>query len=326
MIPAYNEEQSISAVIHEIPRDIPGIDRVEVLVINDGSTDATAEVAKTSGADRVISHKKNMGLGVTFKDGLEEALRMGADVIVNTDADGQYNGAEIPHLIEPILRGEADIVIGNRQIDHLDHMPWQKKVGNKMATWVTRRVTGLPIADAQTGFRAFSREAALRMTLVSGSYTYVQETLIEAGNKRLLVEQIPIEFRRREGPSRLISNIFRYARLAGITIIRSYRDYRPFAVFAGIGVVIVGLGVLVGARVLIHYLTTGMVTPYLPSAVLTAMLLIVGTQIIVFGFMADMLKTQRVIQEEILYKIKSKEVSSNSNYTEISSKHEPWEQ
>lgn len=304
MIPAYNEENSLEAVICEIPRDIPNVDKIEVLVINDGSTDATAEMAKAAGADRIISHKRNMGLGITFKDGLEEALRMGADIIVNTDADSQYNGAEIPHLIESILKGEADIVIGNRQIDRLDHMPWQKTIGNKMATWVTRRVTGLPIIDAQSGFRAFSREAALRMTLVSGSYTYTQETLIEAANKRLKVEQIPIEFRRREGPSRLISNIFRYAKLAGITIIRSYRDYRPFAVFAGIGVVIAGLGVLVGARVLIHYLTTGMVTPYLPSAVLTTVLLIVGTQIIIFGFMADMLKTQRVIQEEILYRMK----------------------
>ncbi|KUK94831.1 MAG: Glycosyl transferase family 2 [Methanothrix harundinacea] len=313
IIPAYNEENSLPVVIREIPREIPGVDEVEVLVINDGSTDATAEVAKTSGADRVISHKKNMGLGVTFKDGLEEALRMGADVIVNTDADGQYNGAEIPRLIEPILKEEADVVIGNRQIDLLDHMPWQKKAGNKMATWVTRRVTGLPILDAQTGFRAFSREAALRMTLVSGSYTYVQETLIEAANKRLAVEQIPIEFRRREGPSRLISNIFKYAKLAGITIIRSYRDYRPFAVFAGIGVVIVGFGILVGARVLIHYLTTGMVVPYLPSAVLTAVLVIVGTQIIVFGFMADMLKTERVIQEEILYRMKKMDIEYNGS-------------
>lgn len=132
MIPAYNEENSLGAVIGEIPRDIPGVDKLEVLVINDGSIDATAEVAKRAGADRVISHKKNMGLGVTFKDGLEEALRMGADIIVNTDADGQYNGAEIPRLIEPILKGEADIVIGNRQIDQLDHMTWQKQIGNKI--------------------------------------------------------------------------------------------------------------------------------------------------------------------------------------------------
>jgi len=307
-IPAYNEENSIAAVIHEIPRDIPSIDDVKVLIINDGSEDDTAEVAKRAGADRIITHKKNMGLGVTFKDGLEEALRMGADIIVNIDADGQYNGAEIPRLIEPILKGQADIVIGNRQIDKLDHMPWQKKVGNKMATWVTRRVTGLPIIDAQTGFRAFSRVAALRMTLLSGSYTYVQETLIEAANKRLTVEQIPIEFRRREGPSRLISNIFKYARLAGITIIRNYRDYRPFAVFAGIGVTMAGGGLIVGARVLIHYLTTGMVTPFIPSAILTTVLLVVGTQIIIFGFMADMLKTQRMIQEEILYRLKRKDI------------------
>ncbi len=308
MVPAYNEEGSISAVISEIPREIPPINVVEILVINDGSSDRTSEEAKRSGADRIISHKKNMGLGVTFRDGLEEALRMGADIIVNTDADGQYNGAEIPRLIEPVFLGQADIVIGNRQIDNLDHMPWQKKMGNKIATWVTRRTTGLPIIDAQTGFRAFSKEAALRMTLMSSSYTYVQETLIEAANKRLKVEQVPIEFRKRKGPSRLISNIFRYARLAGTTIIRSYRDYRPFTVFAGIGITIVGLGLLVGIRVLIHYLTTGMVTPFIPSAILTTVLLVVGTQIVIFGFMADMLKTQRMIQEEILYRMKRHEI------------------
>lgn len=308
IIPAYNEEDSIADVIREIPRDIPGVERVEVLVVNDGSTDATAEVAKTAGADRIITHKENMGLGMTFKDGLEEALKMGADVIVNTDADGQYNGDEIPRLIEPILKDEAEIVIGNRQIDKLDHMPWEKKIGNKMATWVTRRATGLPIIDAQTGFRAFSREAALRMTLVSGSYTYVQETLIEAAHKKLKVEQVPIEFRKREGSSRLISSIFRYAKFAGTTIIRSYQNYRPFTVFAGIGIAIAGVGLIIGTRVLIHYLTTGMITPFIPSAILTALLLVVGTQIVIFGFMADMLKTQRTIQEEILYRLKKEEL------------------
>lgn len=303
MIPAYNEENSISKVIKEIPREIKGINLVEILVINDGSVDNTAEEARRAGADKIISHKRNLGLGISFRDGLEKALVMGADIIVNTDADFQYNGAEIPKLIDPILKGSADIVIGDRQIDTLDHMPPGKVIGNKLATWVTRRVTSLPIRDAQTGFRAFSREAALRMSL-TGNYTYVQETLIQAANNNLVVEQIPVEFRKRSGQSRLISNIFSYAKSAGTTILRSYRDYQPFKVFMiiGLGCMIIGFGI--GFKVLLHYFETGTVTPYLPSAVLTTVLVIVGLQAIVFGLIADMLKTQRMFQEEILYRLK----------------------
>ena len=303
MIPAYNEEISISNVIMEIPRKIKGVDLVEVLIINDASVDNTLEEASRAGANKIITHKKNLGLGISFRDGLEEALDMRADIIVNTDADFQYNGAEIPKLIEPILNGTADIVIGDRQIDSLDHMPIGKVIGNKLATWVTRRVTSLPIRDAQTGFRAFSREAALKMSL-TGNYTYVQETLIQAANKNLVVEQIPIEFRKRSGKSRLISNLFSYAKSAGTTIIRSYRDYQPFKVFTVIGLAFIVVGFAVGSKVLIHYFDTGTVTPYLPSAVLTTVLVIVGLQAVVFGLIADMLKTQRIFQEEILYRLK----------------------
>lgn len=308
MIPAYNEECSIGSVIREIPRNVPGVDCVEVLVINDGSVDRTLAEAKRAGADRIYSHKRNMGLGRTFQHGLEEALAMGADIIVNTDADGQYNGLEIPALIEPILENRADIVIGDRQIDHLSHMPPQKKIGNKIASWVTRMATGLPIRDAQTGFRAFSREASLRMSLINASYTYTQETLIEASNKGLKVEQIPIEFRKREGDSRLISGIFKYARLAGKTILRSYRDFRPFRFFAVIGLVLITMGLLTGGYVLWNFLQTGLVAPHLPTAVLTVAFLVIGVQVLIFGLMADMLKTQRMLQEEILYRMKKSEL------------------
>lgn len=302
-ISAYNEEKSIRNVIKGIPRVIQGIDLVEILVINDGSEDDTLEEARQAGADNIISHKRNLGLGISFRDGLEEALDLGADIIVNIDADFQYNGGDIPQLIAPILNGTADIVIGDRQIDRLNHMPKEKVMSNKLATWVTRRVTKLPIRDAQTGFRAFSREAALRMNL-SGNYTYVQETLIQAANKNLVVDQIPIEFRRRLGKSRLISNIFSYAMSVGFIIIRSYRDYQPFKVFTATGLICIIIGLGIGFRVLINYLSTGMVTPYLPSAVLTTVVIIVGLQIIVFGFLADMLKTQRMLQEEILYRLR----------------------
>ena len=302
-IPSYNEERSLGSVIQEIPKTVQGIDGVEILVMNDGSTDRTVEAAKNAGADRVISHKRNMGLAKTFRDGLNEALSMGADIIVNIDADFQYNATEIPKLIRPILDGKADIVIGDRQIDTLDHMPRGNLWGNKIATWVTRRTTGLPIHDAQTGFRAFSREAALRMNL-SGDYTYVQETLIQAANKNLTIVQVPVEFRKREGKSRLISSLFRYARSAGITIFRSFGAYHPFTIFSMIGIGIILLGTFVGSGVLLHYLKTGMVTPYLPSAVLTTVLILVGLQTFVFGLLADMLKTQRMLSEEILYQLK----------------------
>ena len=303
MIPAYNEAESISKVIKEIPEEIKGIDRIDILVINDGSVDNTLGEARRAGADKIISHKRNLGLGISFRDGLEEALKMGADIIVNTDADFQYNGAEISRLVEPILDGTADMVIGDRQVDKIDHMPTGKLLGNRLATWVTRRVTGLPIRDAQTGFRAFSRDAALKMNL-TGNYTYVQETLIQAANKNLVVEQIPIEFRSRSGKSRLVSGLFSYAKSAGTTILRSYRDYQPFRAFIAVGIIFIVIGLLTGFRVLLHYFSTGTVTPYLPSAVLTTVLVMAGLQAVVFGLLADMLKTQRILQEEILYRLK----------------------
>jgi len=302
-IPAYNEERTLHDVIKEIPRLIPGIDDVRILVINDGSTDRTIDIAIQAGADKTVSHKHNLGLAWTFRDGLNEALEMGADIIVNTDADFQYNGKEIPKLIAPILEGTADIVLGDRQIDHLDHMPRGNYWGNKIATQVTRWATGLPIKDAQTGFRAFTRDAALRMNL-TGEYTYTQETLIQAANKKLKIEQIPVEFRRREGKSRLISNILGYARSAGITIYRSFGAYHPFTIFCTIGIGCIILGLVFGFRVIFHYFTTGLVSPYIPSAILTAVLIIVGSLAILFGLLADMYKTQRILEEEILYRLK----------------------
>jgi glycosyltransferase involved in cell wall biosynthesis len=302
-IPAYNEETTLKKVIDEIPRKIEKITEIQVLVINDGSTDRTIEVATQAGADKILSHKHNMGLAKTFRDGLNTALEMGADIIVNTDADFQYKGAEIPKLIAPILEGKADIVLGDRQINQLDHMPTGNLWGNKLATQVIQWTTGLPIKDAQTGFRAFSREAALRMNL-TGDYTYTQETIIQAANKNLDVAQIPVEFRRREGKSRLISSIFRYARSAGVTIFRSFGAYHPFVIFSGIGFVCILFGLVIGFRVIIHFLTTGFVTPYLPSALLTTVLVIIGSLAILFGLLADMIRTQRMLSEEILYRLK----------------------
>jgi len=302
-IPAYNEEQSIGRVIEEVPRSIDGIDEVRILVVNDGSTDATARVAEEAGADMVVSFSSNRGLAVAFKEGMVRAVQMGADIIVNIDADGQYNAREIPKLIKPIVDGEADIVLGDRQVKKLDHMPLQKKVGNIVASFVTRLASGVMVHDAQTGFRAFSREAALRINVLHG-YTYVQETIIAAKHKRFRVVEVPVEFRRRDGRSRLISNIWSYARRAGGTIIRTYTFYNPLKAFLGMGMLIVLGGLAVGGRVLIHYVNTGMVSPYLPSAVLSALLIIVGFQVMIIGLVGDMIHHLRYLVEEVLYELR----------------------
>jgi glycosyltransferase involved in cell wall biosynthesis len=240
---------------------------------------------------------------VAFRQGLETALKMGADIIVNIDADGQYNPSEIPKLIKPIVNGNVDIVLGSRFKGRIEYMPIQKRIANKIATFVIRHVSGLAISDAQTGFRAFTRDAALRLNVMS-DYTYVQETLMQAAYYGLAVEEVPIEFRKRSGKSRLISNIFGYAKRAGGTIIRTYRDYQPLKTFLYIGALIMLCGAITGFRVLVHFLETGTIGPYLPSTVLTILLLIIGFQTIVLGLLADMFKAHKRIQDEILYRLK----------------------
>ena len=316
-IPAYNEEKTIGKVIREIKECIEirkYCDDVKVLVINDGSTDNTVEEAKKAGADKIISFRKNRGLARAFKAGLETALEMGADIIVNIDADGQYNPKEIPKLIKPILDGKADIVLGSRFKGWIEYMPIQKRIGNRIATWVTRLASGIPISDAQTGFRAFSREAALRLNVLA-DYTYVQETIIQAAKMGLKIEEVPIEFRKRRGngKSRLISNIFSYAKRAGLTILRTYRDYHPLKTFLYIGLFLLLIGIVIGLRVLYHYIQTGMIGFYLPSAILSVALIIIGFQTIVLGLLADMLKTQRQILDDILYRLKKMECEYKSD-------------
>lgn len=305
-VPAYNEEKTIAGVIGDIPRELNGVDRVDVLVVDDGSTDGTVERARAAGADSILSHQENQGLGVTFRDGLEAALEMGSDIIVNIDADGQYDATEILKLIQPILENKADVVLGWRDIDNLGFMAKGKKLGNKLATWVTRVLSGLPVKDAQTGFRAFSREAALRMNL-SGGYTYVQETLMQAKYKDLRIEQVPVEFRAREGKSRLISGLASYAFRAGWTMFITYKDYQPLRLFFCMGGILALIGFAFGIRVLVHFIYTGAVSPHVPLAVAASLLAIVGLGTITFGLIADMLRKQMLLLEDILYRLKRSE-------------------
>ncbi|OGD52518.1 glycosyl transferase family 2 [Candidatus Bathyarchaeota archaeon RBG_13_38_9] len=308
MIPAYNEESTIGNLIRSIPRDV--LDEVKVLVINDGSTDNTLVEAEKVGADKIISFKENRGLAVTFEKGLDTALQMGADIIVNIDADGQYDPREIPKLVKPIEDGQADIVLGSRFKGSIEYMPKSKKIGNILATKVTGYLSGIPISDAQTGFRAFSKYAALRLNVLS-EYTYVQETIIQAAYKGLTIMEVPCTFSRRtEGKSRLITNIFGYARRSSITILRTYINYKSLKTFFAIGGILSITGIAIGLRVLIHFIMTGRVTPYLPSAILTAVLLIIGFQIMVLGLIADMVGNNRKLTEEILYNLKKRDLEN----------------
>jgi len=298
-IPAYNEEKTIAKVIREIPAKIGGIDKIEVLVIDDGSTDNTSKEAQKAGA-KVIKNPTNFGLAYTFSKGLKAALEMDAGIIANTDADMQYNQTQIPLLVEPILAGKSDIVLGSRFLGKIEYMPPDKKIGNMIVSFIMRMLTGLPLTDSQTGFRAFSKEAALRINIFS-DYTYTQETILEAVEKNLRIIEVPVDFRKRSDKSRLISNIFVYAKKVGFTILETYLNYKPLKVFFTLGGAMFLVGLIFGLRVLLHYLSTGAVAPFLPSAILSALLLIVGFQVIIIGFVAELIKRSRKVQEEILY-------------------------
>jgi glycosyltransferase involved in cell wall biosynthesis len=227
MIPAYNEEKTIGTVIREIPRSIDGFETIDVIVTNDGSVDRTKEVALEAGAALVVSHRRNRGLAATFRTGLKFAIKRGADVIVNTDADLQYDQRQIPDLVSPIVLGNADMVLGSRFKGRIEYMPQRKKMGNMLATCVTRILSGFNVSDAQSGFRAFSREVA-EFLRVTSTKTYVQETIIRPARKGFRIVEIPITFRKREGESRLIKSIWGYAFHVLPELVSCYIDtFRP---------------------------------------------------------------------------------------------------
>lgn len=304
-IPAYNEEGSIAAVIRSIPRTIHGIDQVEILLIDDGSKDRTVEVAKQNGADHVISNIVNRGLATTFRRGINKALELGADIIVNTDADNQYNQSEIPKLIQPILDKKADIVSGDRQVKTLDHMPKAKKYGNMAGSWVVRKVSGLPIRDASSGFRAFSRDAALQLSVFS-QHTYTHETIIEANDKKLVFIEVPCTFRGREGTSsRLIGGVFSHIKKSGITIVRTLVRHKPLKTFTYTGSVLMFAGIMIGSRFLYFYFH-GQGSGHIQSLIFMAVLIMLGFQIVALGLLADNINANRKVNEELLYLIKKR--------------------
>ena len=265
--------------------------------------DRTVQVAKEAGADKILSHVHNLGLAVTFRDALDEAVDMGADVIVNIDADGQYDPTEISKLIQPVVNDDADLVLGSRFDGYIEEMPMSKKLGNKVATKFASRAAGKHFSDAQTGFRAISKDAAMRLNVL-GDFTYTQETLVQAVNKNLRICEVPVNFYKRDDDSRLFPSVWSYAKRGGGTLIRSYLYHKPLKTFLMIGSLVFTVGFVLALRVLIHYLNTNMVTPLLPTSVLSVLLLIVGFQVIILGLIGDLIRRNQNVQEEILYRIK----------------------
>jgi glycosyltransferase involved in cell wall biosynthesis len=304
-IPALNEADSLPETLREIPRTIPGVDLVEVLVIDDGSVDHTSDVARAHGADHVVRFTRRKGLAEGFMAGLDASLRLGADVIVNTDADNQYPGREIPRLIAPILAGEADMVVGNREVGDVAHFSPAKKTLQKLGSWVVRKVSGTEVPDATSGFRALNREAALRINIVS-EFSYTLESIIQAGKKRLAVAHLPVSAQRTR-PSRLFASTGEYLKRSGATILRIYAMYEPFKVFTTLSGVLLAGGLGLGLRYA-YFWWRGEVYGHLQSAILSVLLLILGFQTLQWGVLADLIASNRKLLEDLLYRVRKLEL------------------
>ncbi len=313
-IPCYNEEETLGITYNDLPKHIDGIDTIEYLIINDGSKDRTVEVAKELGFHHVVSFKQNKGLAKGFMAGLDACLHLGADIIVNTDADNQYCGEDIEKLVRPILDGQADIVIGERPIDQTEHFSWKKKKFQHLGSWVVRLASDTDIPDAPSGFRAYSREAALRMNVVN-NYTYTLETIIQAGHNKIAMTSVPIRTNGETRPSRLFSSMWRYMKRSASVIIRSFMMYKPLRFFGTVGAILFALGVALGGRFL-YFWATGAGTGHVQSLILTAVLILVGVQIMVIGLQADIIAANRKLLEDIQYRVRKIDCNKSAECTE----------
>ncbi|HNS72419.1 MAG TPA: glycosyltransferase family 2 protein [bacterium] len=305
-IPCFNEAETLPLTLADLPRQIPGVDEIEVLIIDDGSSDETTEVARRSGVQHIVRMTKNKGLANGFMAGLDASLRLGADIIVNTDADNQYNGADIPSLVRPILDGQAELVIGDRQTDEIHHFSWMKKRLQNLGSWVVRQVSATEIPDATSGFRALSREAALQMNVIS-RFTYTLETIIQAGKKNLAVSHVPVRTNSKLRESRLFKGNWNYIKRSIATITRIYTMYEPLKMFSYIGGTVFGAGFLIGLRFLYFYITTGG-AGHIQSLILAAVLLMIGFQVFIIGLVADLIGFNRRLIESALYRVRRLEL------------------
>lgn len=296
-IPCFNEAETLPVTLADLPKQVPGFDRVEVLIIDDGSTDDTVRVARRHGVHHVVGFTKNQGLARTFMLGIHACLERGADVIVNTDADNQYVGADIEQLVRPILEGRAELVIGARPIAEIAHFSPVKKALQRFGSWVVRVVSGTEVVDAPSGFRAFSREAALGLNVFS-TYTYTLETVIQAGLKNMSVVSVPIRVNGDLRPSRLVRSIPSYIKRSILTMFRIFVVYQPLKFFLWVGSVPFVVGLLIGVRFVVDYLRDGG-GGHIQSLILAAVLLLVGFQAFLLGILSDLLSVNRRLLEEI---------------------------
>jgi glycosyltransferase involved in cell wall biosynthesis len=315
-IPCLNEASTLPATLRDLPRSIPGIDVIEVLVVDDGSRDGTSDVARANGVDHIVRLRRNKGLAAAFQAGIDACLKSGADFIVNTDADNQYSGRDIPRLLEPLLRGDADICIGDRNIAEVRHMSWRKRQLQRLGSWVVRQVSFTTVPDTTSGFRAYTRDAALRMMIVS-EFSYTLESIIQAGKKRMAIAHVPVETNARTRESRLFDSVFSYVKRSGATIVRIYAMYEPLKVFTYIGMAIFGIGFVLALRFLYFYFFSSTYgTRFLQSLILSAVLMIVGFQVLLIGLLADVISANRKLLEDVVYRVRTLELPERTARSE----------
>lgn len=301
-IPCYNEAETLEIALNDLPKRLEGIDQIEYLIINDGSRDDTVRVAREWGVHHIVSFKRNKGLAMGFMAGLDACLRNGADIIVNTDADNQYCGEDIEKLVRPILEGKADIVIGERPIDETEHFSPVKKKLQRFGSYIVRKASKTSVADAPSGFRAYSREAAMGINVIN-NYTYTLETIVQAGNRRMAILSVPIRTNPELRKSRLISSISGYVKRSMATILRSFMMYNPLKFFGAVGGVLMALGLVLGVRFVVFYVQ-GLGAGHIQSLILTSILILMGVLTWVVGLLADITAANRKILEDIQYRVR----------------------
>ena len=298
-IPCYNEAETLEIALNDLPKKLDGVDEIEYLIINDGSKDDTVEVAKRWGVHHVVNFKQNKGLAKGFMAGIDGCLRNGADIIVNTDADNQYCADDIATLIRPILSGEADMVIGARPIDETEHFSFLKKKLQHFGSWVVRKASNTDIPDAPSGFRAYSREAAMHLNVVN-DYTYTLETIVQAGREKIAITSVPVRTNAELRPSRLFNSIWGYVKKSMLTILRAYMMYKPLKCFSYLAVCPVGVGLLIGLRFL-YFMALGKSGGHVQSLILACTLIIMGFLTFMIGLVADVIAANRKLLQDTQY-------------------------
>lgn len=304
-IPCYNEAETLEIALNDLPKSIDGIDVIEYLIINDGSKDDTMKVADNWGVHYIVNQKRNKGLAKGFMAGLDECLRQGADIIVNTDADNQYCGEDIEKLVRPILEGKADIVIGERPIDQTEHFSPLKKKLQHFGSWVVRKASKTDIPDAPSGFRAYSREAAMQLNVIN-EYTYTLEQIVQAGRDKMSIISVPIRTNAELRPSRLFNSMFGYVKRSMVTIMRAYIMYRPLKFFTVLGCIPMIAGLALGIRYLV-FLSLGRGSGNIQSLILCSLLIMIGALIWILGLMADTISANRKIMQDVQKRVRKME-------------------